>query len=82
MRGWSDEPQWVIDEDGLRWYFSERIQVARRVSSATAGFWDNQKARSTTARSRPCGSRHPPPLSGAWPICSSSPSGLPPPTRR
>ena len=24
MRGWSDEAQWVIDEDGLRWYFSER----------------------------------------------------------
>ena len=24
MRRWNDETQWVSDEDGLRWYFSER----------------------------------------------------------
>jgi hypothetical protein len=24
MRRWHDETQWVSDEDGLRWYFSER----------------------------------------------------------
>jgi hypothetical protein len=24
MRRWNDEAQWVSDENGLRWYFSER----------------------------------------------------------
>jgi hypothetical protein len=24
MRDWNDEAQWVSDEDGVRWYFSER----------------------------------------------------------
>ena len=48
MRGWNDEAQWVSDENGLRWYFSERdpggpsrLECYRRLLGESDG-WDHR----------------------------------------
>jgi hypothetical protein len=48
MRVWNDEAQWVSDEDGVRWYFSERdpggpsrLECYRRLLGE-AGDWEQR----------------------------------------
>ena len=71
MSGWNDEAQWVSDEDGLRWYFSERdpggpsrLECYRRLLGESDG-WDHRGNLASLSQAMMQ-------LSGVWWTCSTS----------